>query len=41
MDIESDKVHTPFDFTDEYLDWLIDGHDKNGVLLPFTGIKYW
>ncbi|CAF3539801.1 unnamed protein product [Rotaria socialis] len=38
--IKSDNSHRAFNFTDEYLDWLIDGYDKNGVLLPFIGIKY-
>ncbi|CAF4525971.1 unnamed protein product, partial [Rotaria magnacalcarata] len=40
METQSDDSHRAFDFTDEYLDWLIDGHDKNGILLPFIGIKY-
>ncbi|CAF1515753.1 unnamed protein product [Rotaria magnacalcarata] len=26
--------------SDEYLDWLIHGYDKNGVPLPFMGIRY-
>ncbi|CAF1448115.1 unnamed protein product, partial [Rotaria magnacalcarata] len=33
METQSDDSHRAFDFTDEYLDWLIDGHDKNGILL--------
>ncbi|CAM4852352.1 unnamed protein product, partial [Rotaria magnacalcarata] len=40
MEIQSDNSHRAFYFTDEYLDWLIGGHDKNRVLLPFIGIKY-
>ncbi|CAF4452192.1 unnamed protein product, partial [Rotaria magnacalcarata] len=40
MIIQSDNSHRTFNFTDEYLDRLIDEHDKNCVLLPVTGVKY-
>ncbi|CAF1074763.1 unnamed protein product [Rotaria magnacalcarata] len=40
MKVQFHNSHRAFNFTDEYLDWLIDGHHKNLVLLSFIGVQY-
>lgn len=41
MESQNTPNNTPLNYTDEYLDWLVDGYDCNGLPLPFKGIRFW
>lgn len=41
MSNQNNLSERPLYFSNEYLDWLVVGYDKNGTTLSFQGIKYW